>query len=553
MTRFRLPRAALLARPALLASLVLGVLTPVTYSGAAAVRAPGAGDATVIAVLDSGMSPYHWDYLASKMPQARNADRSDDLPLSVSPDKWLPGFPSPRSFASYQPLKLTLDQHDDTAKMDALHAKDQKAWDSFKPSGPTGVNYYWVPGTKIIGAMSFGPEQPSQVAATTVGNAAHKQGVDDPLGNVYPYIPYYGVGGAEHGMGTSSVAVGNEHGTCPECLLVFLQFTDDASGNRAIEWALKQPWIDAISNSYGFHTAGTATTRDNVYGGANTALQKQASDRGQTIFWSAGNGYENAFVTPNQTIMSSQKGPDWIVTVTASTPTGSANQTGAGKPADVTGVGDGYPSAYGSTRVTGGQRFSGTSNATPTIAGTYGRALYVARRAMQGASRVQAGGVVARGAFTCGTRRRLCELGDGRLTATELRARLLLSAPHRTTGHAPGGETNQPFKADERYAAEGHGTYLARVKGDDAEWLAEFDLIRKPLFGLAIPAPRPEDEKAWFLVDSWCRQHIWGAWTGGYYVAGKSPLPADDAAHPTRAAYRNGCQGLVRPPAYPEP
>jgi hypothetical protein len=92
MTRLRLPRAAVLA------ALVLGVLAPVTFAEAAAVRAPGAGDATVIAVLDSGMSPYHWDFLASKMPQARNKDRSDDLPLDVSPDKWLPGFPSAKSF-----------------------------------------------------------------------------------------------------------------------------------------------------------------------------------------------------------------------------------------------------------------------------------------------------------------------------------------------------------------------------------------------------------------------------------------------------------------------
>jgi hypothetical protein len=497
------------------------------------------------------MSPYHWDYLASKMPQATNRDRTDDLPLGVSPDKWLPGFPSPRSFNSYQPLKLSLDPRDDSTTQAALHAKDAKVWDAFKPSGPNALNYYWIPDTKIIGAISFGPEQPSAVAATTVGNAAHKQGVDDPVGNVYPYLPYYGIGGAEHGMGTASVSVGNLHGTCPECLLVFIQFTDDASGNRAIDWAMKQPWIDGITNSYGFHTLGTATTRDNVYGGASTALQKQASDRGQTIFWSAGNGYENAFVTPNQTIMSSQKGPDWIVTVTASSPNGTSNQTGAGKPADVTGVGEGYPSAYDSKAQTDGAKFSGTSNATPTIAGTYGRALYTARRAMAGASRTQAGGVVARGAFRCGAKRRNCELGDGRLTAAELRSRLLLSAPHRTKGHAPGGAAPQPFQADERYAAEGHGTYLARVHSDDQEWLEEFDLIRKPLLGIGSAPSRPDDERAWFVVDSWCRQHIWGAWTGGYYVAGKTQLPADDGSHPTRAAYKNGCTGLVAPPKYP--
>jgi hypothetical protein len=529
------------------AALVAGAVLPVTFAQAAPVRAPGAGDATVIAVLDSGMSPYHWDFLASKMPQATNSDRSDDLPLNVSPDKWLPGFPSTKAFKSYQPLKLTLDQKDDIRPMEELHAKDKKAWDSYKPSGPEGVNYYWIPNTKVIGALSFGPEQPSAKAGTTLGNA----GVSDPLGVAYPYIPFYGSGGPEHGMGSASVSTGNIYGTCPECLLVFIQFTDDASGHRAIEWALKQPWIDAITNSYGFHTAGTAVTRDNVYGGAKVAEQKKASERGQTIFWSAGNGYENAFVTPNQTILSSQKGPDWIMTVTATTPNGQSNYTGAGKPADLAGVGSGYPSSYGSSRVTGGKNFSGTSNATPTIAGTYGRALYLARRAMKGDSRVQSGGVVAKGAFTCGTKRRKCELGDGRLTATELRNRILLSAPHRTKSQTAGGYGAADYSSDERYMVEGHGTYLGRVKQDDREWLKEFDLIRKPLFGLATAPARPEDERDWMLVDSWCRQHIWGAWKGGYYVDGKTPLPADDPGHPTRAAYRNSCQGMTAPPGVP--
>ncbi len=100
--------------------------------------------------------------------------------------------------------------------------------------------------------------------------------------------------------------------------------------------------------------------------------------------------------------------------------------------------------------------------------------------------------------------------------------------------------------------AEGHGTYLARVSQDEETWLQEFDLIRKPLLGLAPPPPRPDDERDWMIVDSWCRQHIWGAWEGGYYVAGKTKLPADDpTGHPTRTSYKNGCTGMARPPAVP--
>ena len=64
------------------------------------------------------------------------------------------------------------------------------------------------------------------------------------------------------------------------------------------------------------------------------------------------------------------------------------------------------PSAYGATRVStkGPSGFSGTSNATPTVAGTYARALYLARRAMPGASKVQSRGLIARGSYRCGVR-----------------------------------------------------------------------------------------------------------------------------------------------------
>jgi hypothetical protein len=67
-------------------------------------------------------------------------------------------------------------------------------WDDIDIAKPDELNYYWLPGTKVIGAMSFG-----------------KSGATPPI---------YGAGSPEHGMGTSSVSVGNVYGACPECLLV---------------------------------------------------------------------------------------------------------------------------------------------------------------------------------------------------------------------------------------------------------------------------------------------------------------------------------------------
>ena len=87
-------------RAALALATSAAVLGPLHFADAAP-RQSGPDDAVVVAVIDFGISPYHWDYLASKMPQALNADRSDDLPLRRPASEWLPGFPSPKKFASY--------------------------------------------------------------------------------------------------------------------------------------------------------------------------------------------------------------------------------------------------------------------------------------------------------------------------------------------------------------------------------------------------------------------------------------------------------------------
>jgi hypothetical protein len=509
-------------------------------STAAAPAKPG-DDAVVIAVIDSGFSPYHWDFLASKMPQAKTATKTDDLPLDKAPHTWLKGFPKPSAFETYAPLKLTLDAKNPKRDQAALHTKDEDRWTDIEPSRRGASSLYWIPGTKVIGAMAFGA----------------------------PASPVYGTGAPEHGMGTTSVSVGNINGTCPECLLVFLQASAGDDYEAAIEWALRQPWIDGISNSYGISTG--LVVRDRVYGGSDTALQKAATERGQTVFFSAGNGVTNDFVTPNGTLLSSQEGPDWLVTVGATDPA-NVDYSGAGKPADIAGVGSSYPSAYGGKTVTGTGDFSGTSNATPTIAGTYGRALWLARQALSGPSRVQGGGVVARGGkVRCGAKRKACELGDGVLTRAELQRRLFEGATPTPGGFAgrrkvpgsvlglapipaPVGGAPVPFVttppvADERRLSEGYGTYRARLDGT-AKWLKEFDgRFWGPMTGAVAAPARPVGDKEWFRVDSWCRQHIWGSWKGGDYLDGtKTPLPTPDPLTPSRNAYQAGCNALVRPP-----
>ena len=494
----------------------------------------GAKDATVIAVIDSGMNPYHWDFLASRMPQNSNADPGDDLPLHRPAGDWLPGFDD-RQFASVNRLDLSIEEHAADTETDVQREEDADAWKTVKPSKDGERHLQWFPGTKFIGALTY-----SANGALLGANDAH-------------------------GVGVTSSSAGNMHGTCPECLLFFINHGTNAQGEKAIEWAMSQPWIDVVTNSYGFHWPTSASVfRPNVYSGSNTDAQRSATERGQTVFFSAGNGVENAFVTPNLTTFSSQKGPDWMVTVGAVTPGEDGHYEsfqdgayeekygpflGAGKPVDLAGVGSGYPTAYSADTVsgTGSSGFSGTSNATPHVAGLYARTLYLARTRLAGKSKVQRDGVVADGRrIPCGATRPDCELGDGKLTARELRDRLLYGTLPSLAGLAVYGvgadNPSLPKIGEEMLLSEGHGVYRGRVAGSEV-WQSEQDRVFGPMVGTHATLERPAGEREWFIVDSYCRQRNWGAWGGGYYVEGKTTLPPDDPSRPVRAAWARSCPG----------
>ena len=535
-----------LAAVALTGTLILGLLAASGSATPAAARSSKAGaaggDVTVVAVLDYGLNPYHWDFLASKMPQALDRDPSNDLPLDSAPDRWLRGFPSPKAFDSMTALNLTLEEKDKDAPIPGNPDGDNMdidadEWEKVKGSSDGKINYAWIPGTKVIGAVDFAPGD--RLFGDTIS----------------------------HGVGTTSVSVGNIHGTCPECLLVFVDIGPSTeTAEAAFKWATSQPWIDVITNSYGHGDA-------KIYNGTTVENQKLASDRGQTVFFSGGNGSENLMTVPNPTYMSSQKGPDWLITVGGVNPgednyydnpfhgqAEHASYWGAGKPVDVAGIAFDYPAAYHAETVGGtggafiqpvfGSGFSGTSNAAPTVAGHYARALYLSRLALDGPSRVQKGDVIATGGgFQCAETRQDCELRDGKLTASELRTRLLHGAIHTPAGMTTffhGAHT--PPIGEEEFMNEGHGTYFARESGKKTDWLKEFERIIGPILGRAETLKRPEGEREWMVVDSFCRQTIWGSWRGGYYLEDNTRLPGPDPAYPVRSMLEQSCPSMTPPP-----
>jgi hypothetical protein len=487
----------------------------------------GKDDVTVVAVLDGGINPYHWDFTSAHLPQHLDGVPGNDLPLDRPATEWLPGF---GGFESLTPVDVDLDVSDPEATFG-----DPEPLQELATSTAERRRAYWIPGTKVIGAMLFGDGEKK---------ADLWQGDD------------------AHGVGTTSSLLGNLHGTCPECLLFFVDYgATSADAEAAIEWAESQPWIDVISNSYGH---GGRVPK--FYAGSDVGKQRAATERGQEIVFSGGNGVENAYAASNPTAYSSQKGPDWILTVGAAAP-GRDNYydadseggaySGAGKPVDVAGVGADYPNAYGAKKVSGvgDFGFGGSSNAAPTVAGLYARSLYLARTALGGPSRVQAGGVIAQGTpVACGPKRPDCELGDGRLTEEELRLRLLHGAVRSAGGTAFLGQLGQhptaPPVGEEELLGEGHGTYFARQAGpvpDSREWLVELERVYGPMVGRAPVVERPEGEHDWFVVDSYCKQQNWGAWPNGYFVEGVTELPGSDPDWPYRSAHQETCLGGPTP------
>lgn len=461
---------------------------------------PAVDDVVVVAVVDSGFDPYHWDMLAAKMPQHLNEDASDDLPLTQDPATWVPGHPGADAFASYDRVDLTLTPDDAEAVPAELHTKDAQQWEKVEQSSLDAVHMRWFPGTKVIGAITFGTGD--------------------------------GFSPNSHGVGTSSVSVGNIHGSCPHCLLVFV----DGLGEDANRWVEQQDWIDLQTNSWGFSTS--IVGRERVYAHSDTDSQRRAVDRGQSIFFSAGNGIEGAFVATNPTLFSSQEGPDWITTVGAIMPDGSS--TGHGKPADVSSLGTAYPSAGGGT-VTANSTFGGTSNATPVTAGMYAESLYRLRRLLSGPSRMQVDGVIAEGPAGCLEANPLCALADGQLTVHELRQALFRSAQYTEQGWDVGGQTG-PIPGTQgpetTFLAEGHGTYWGRFLGDD-----EYEAEVARIVGFATGewfVEQPEQQALWFVADSLCRQGGWGEWEHGY-AQQDLPVPARDPEWPARSWMAHDC------------
>jgi hypothetical protein len=163
-----------------------------------------------VALIDTGINPYS--------PAFRDTSRRGRTP----PWKYLPGYPK-----NTPALRLSFGLPYEKAV-----EKDADAWAKVEHE-----KLYWIPGTRIVGAISMGPggtscpeveAPPANIA--TAGDCPERRILDD-----------FG-----HGTMTASRAAGSPNSLPHDARLVVIE----GLGAGSVTWAAEQGWIDVQSNSW---------------------------------------------------------------------------------------------------------------------------------------------------------------------------------------------------------------------------------------------------------------------------------------------------------------
>lgn len=340
-------------------------------------RESAAGAAVVVADISPGTNPYHE---AFRRPG-----------WTEHPSRSIPGFP-----ADVPALPLTLG--DDAA---AALAADQAVWASYRKD-----QLYWVPGTNLL-----------------LFTANNYTGPDTPDGRTGPL----GV----HGSRTSSVVAAS----CPDCWVLVVQDWRGLGGAFLATVLDRMPWVDLVTQ-----TNFPATDADVVdfYTTAPPAQATRALERsGRQYFAGTANGILLSLGDVLGPIpVHNYDVPPWVVSVGgvyrryfyefSQTAYESCHliEHFSGKPAEF--VGNWQHRVAAPLGVRDYAYVSGTSFATPEVAGRFGQVLLELRRAL-GDSR--APGALWAGAPVAGS----AALADGRLTPAELRAAMAQTAQYFST------------------------------------------------------------------------------------------------------------------------
>ena len=344
---------------------------------------------TVVAHIDTGVNPY-------------SAAFRDKSPLAYQhPSTYIPGYPK-----DAQAIKLSLDLPYDKAV-----EKDAATWKALVRG-----RLYWIPGTKIIGAISMG----SGGTYCPVVKVPTVVGLNDGSCSEHVILDDHG-----HGSMTGSRATGLEHSLAPDARLVSIE----GLGASSVRWAAEQGWIDVQTNSWlSLAPAPLPSEVTNAFAEAT-----------KSTFTLAASGNGTAYVTgfaPTPTYILSTAPPGVVLV--------GGHDNGkmtlwAGAPPHV--VADAYAgfTAIGrsSEKMRPDPMACCTSAASPYAAGGAAALIQEARRILKDYTTGAEGGVLARG--RCGATKK-GPLADGDFTLDELKDVYFHSAEARPTEGKDDGE-----------------------------------------------------------------------------------------------------------------
>lgn len=345
----------------------LVAMSSLTLGGLAGPAAAETSAQAVVAFIDTGINPYHLTF-------------RDSSPLAQQhPSTYLPGFP-----ADAQALRLTLDDSVETWE-DAV-AADCAVWKGVRPG-----QLYWVPGTKIVGAISFAP------AANAVCTATARSGM--------PILDLNG-----HGTMVASRAASIEYGACKSCRVVAVQHPSSVNllnpgastepSVKSIEWAAANAsWIDAQSNSWGPIVPGYDPTGAAGLLTASPRLVRAVEATSSRHFsaWASGNGAAfRGGVLGHPSLLTPHAAPSAVIV--GGHDSGYVNVWPGFPPHVVSDSCASWAARHNKIADSGDSVGGGTSAATPFVAGGAAQILLEARRILGATSTGVLDGVVASGA-----------------------------------------------------------------------------------------------------------------------------------------------------------
>lgn len=271
----------------------------------------------VVAVIDTGVNPYHAEF-------AEQYDFDD-------PATYIPGYPTDVVPLQLSPFKTPVGGAGGANRDQA----DATVWGATAARG-----LYRVEGTKIVGLISFGGALP----------------------------------GAGHGTMTSSRATGNtiSVGGPTVRLVHVVGFTAEG-----IRWAAEQPWIDLLSISSGVTAGGVAPVAGNALSPNEMKAFQEAAHK-KPFFASSGNGLGNVGLLGFPAWTRGPSGVPDVVSVGAND--NGKMSVWHNQHSYIVGDGCSNPSATDNTADRIANTGGGTSSATPFSAGSGAALLLEARR-----------------------------------------------------------------------------------------------------------------------------------------------------------------------------